>query len=77
MTFVYMGLSFSHAKVFHWVPLTQLQGKQAAENEKNRYSKGEKLFQMQFETRQRVNKRQNKVVPGGGAAEEKTLTQHG
>lgn len=31
---------------------------------------------MQFETRQRVNKRQNKVVPGGGAAEEKTLSQH-
>lgn len=30
---------------------------------------------MQFETRQRVNKRQSKVVPGG-AAEEKTLTQH-
>lgn len=25
----------------------------------------------------RVNNRQNKVVPGGGAAEEKTLTQHG
>lgn len=48
----------------------QLQGKQAAENGKNRYSKGEKLFQMQFETRQRVNNRQNKVVPGGGAAED-------
>lgn len=29
---------------------------------------------MQFETRQRVNKRQNKVVLGGGAAEEKMLT---
>lgn len=53
----------------------QLQVKQAV-NRKNRYSKGEKLFQMQFETRQRVNKRQSKVVPGIGAAQEKTLTQH-
>lgn len=30
----------------------QLQGKQVVENEKNRSSKGEKLFWMQFETRQ-------------------------
>lgn len=54
---VYMDLSFSCAKGFHWGPLMQLQVKQAV-NRKNRYSKGEKLFQMQFETRQRVNKRQ-------------------
>lgn len=33
---MYLDLSFRCAKVFHWVPLIQLQGKQAAENEKNR-----------------------------------------